>query len=215
MPLDHTRDVAQRGVIGQALEGLWQRFRERLGAAEQRDPKMMAAELPDVSLPAALDAAPAHRGAAAEQVGQLNLFSEEVTTIAERNEQARDIERERCDLSPEEQTEIESWIEAGYQAEEDEEWGDSFDDQVTVLKTSEWHVYAPGEEYRTHIGRSDEGYRYAVETSHQGGDDHENGLPWSQGHQTRAEAETAMGEAVSRLYDPEQEHEQGDEEHEL
>lgn len=69
----------------------------------------------------------------------------------------------------------------------------AYDAGIETVRSSDWQVTSPGHEVREHIGRSDEGWHYAVEVSRDGGDAYENGLPWSPAMK-REEAEAALSE---------------------
>lgn len=116
-------------------------------------------------------------------------------------------------LTAQERVEIEAWE----QAERDrvDEW-EPPKDRVETVHTSEWTTTSPAHEERTHIGRSEEGWHYAIEASRDGGDRYEDGLPWSPARPSREEAETALDDAQhARFMRDTASHDRDDEEHGL
>lgn len=72
-------------------------------------------------------------------------------------------------------------------------------DGIEMVWSSGWSVDSPGFEVREHIGQSDKGWHYAVETSRFGGDDHADGLPWSPAYPSREQAEASLQTATLHL----------------
>jgi hypothetical protein len=72
-------------------------------------------------------------------------------------------------------------------------------EHVSTLSESSWRSISMDEEVKEYIGRSEDGYHFAVEYSQGGGDNGDYELPWSGPYQTREEAETAMNARVKEL----------------
>lgn len=112
-----------------------------------------------------------------------------------------------------EEAEIGAWKQAERDRADERE---SSKDRVEAVHTSEWTTTSPAHEERTHIGRSEEGWHYAIEASRDGGDRYEDGLPWSPARPSREEAETALDDAQhARFMRDTASHDRDDEEHGL
>ena len=87
--------------------------------------------------------------------------------------------------------------------EDDPNPNPSADAHIHRLSASDWWMDMDGlVERRTHLGQSAEGFHYAVETSHQGGDGGD--LGWSRGYPTLEEATAAKHEADAAEFEPEE-----------
>ena len=74
-------------------------------------------------------------------------------------------------------------------------------DPVRTISEGEWLIPEPGVETRLHLGQSNEGFHYYVETARLGGDD--GGPYWSKGYPTREMADDAGHQRLSERHYPE------------